>query len=168
MHFYAIAVVTADQGDDVEAAIEKLLAPYSEESSDGGWWDWWQIGGRWTGKLSGYDPRDDPQNIETCRICGGTGQRSDEAQGVPCNGCEGSGRRVKWATDFASHDGDVQRVDDILERGVPYTLVTPDGAWHKERWDGSDFTPDPQWEATFGRELAKWRGHLAVVVDYQS
>jgi hypothetical protein len=41
-------------------------------------WDWWQIGGRWTGTFAdGYNPSEDPNNIEVCSLCEGTGQRTD-------------------------------------------------------------------------------------------
>jgi hypothetical protein len=43
-------------------------------------WDWWQIGGRWTGQLDGdYDPQKDIENQEWCNLCGGTGNRADFA-----------------------------------------------------------------------------------------
>lgn len=38
-------------------------------------WDWWQVGGRWTGMMDPeYDPQTDPNNIEKCDLCGGTGR----------------------------------------------------------------------------------------------
>ena len=40
-----------------------------------GHWDYWTIGGRWTGQLDGHDPTKDPENIETCHLCSGTGDR---------------------------------------------------------------------------------------------
>lgn len=41
-------------------------------------WDFWSIGGRFTGKLmDGYDPADDPENWEPCWVCQGTGKRTD-------------------------------------------------------------------------------------------
>lgn len=50
------------------------LTTYNPQSK----WDWWQIGGRWTGELDGdYDPRQDIENQEWCNICDGTGNRSD-------------------------------------------------------------------------------------------
>jgi hypothetical protein len=43
-----------------------------------GKWDWWQIGGRWTGALTqDYDPTKDIENQEWCDLCGGTGNRPD-------------------------------------------------------------------------------------------
>jgi hypothetical protein len=40
-------------------------------------WDWYTVGGRWTGFLAtnGYDPSKDENNIEDCDLCQGTGDR---------------------------------------------------------------------------------------------
>jgi hypothetical protein len=50
-------------------------------------WDWWVIGGRWTGYLGNENPEDNPKNWETCKICDGTGDRQsaclDEENGDP-------------------------------------------------------------------------------------
>lgn len=34
-------------------------------------WDWYQVGGRWTGFLSDYNPLDDPNNVKECFHCQG-------------------------------------------------------------------------------------------------
>ena len=40
-------------------------------------WDWYSIGGRWTGLFDPkYKPEEDPQNMEVCDLCKGTGDRS--------------------------------------------------------------------------------------------
>jgi hypothetical protein len=78
-------------------------------------WDWWTIGGRWTGHLKlDYDPAADVDNYRRCMICGGTGSRGDivysdsdtwarqpTAAGHPvigtgCNGCHGTGFDMSW------------------------------------------------------------------------
>lgn len=40
-------------------------------------WDWYTVGGRWTGENSEYEPVTDPENYESCSMCGGTGKRRD-------------------------------------------------------------------------------------------
>jgi hypothetical protein len=41
-------------------------------------WDWWTIGGRWTGKLLiGYEPAEDKDNYKKCWMCHATGTRPD-------------------------------------------------------------------------------------------
>jgi len=43
-----------------------------------GFWDWWQIGGRWKGiHIPDYDPNEDPDHEEVCNLCGGTGDRPE-------------------------------------------------------------------------------------------
>lgn len=88
-------------------------------------WDWWQVGGRWTGLLSPiYDPNDDPNNTEVCALCQGTGMRRDavghkaraENPDFKCNGCEGNKISVKWPTQWKKFSGDqVKRGDLQLE-----------------------------------------------------
>lgn len=173
-HYLAIVVVPEHDGD-VEAAVEKILAPYSEEIAEGGFWDWWQIGGRWTGEWSDYDPADDPANIEDCNLCDSTGKRDDKLgrdfraanPEYTCNGCDGKGRRLKWPTQWAKHPGDMLPVSLVLRsERFPYTVVTPAGAFHKETWTGKDFVQDPAWGHTVLRALDPYRDALAVVVDY--
>jgi hypothetical protein len=64
MHF-SLLVIT-DQKPD-EAQLASLMAPFCEEGSEieeNQKWDWYQLGGRWTGHFDGYDPETDPNNIE--------------------------------------------------------------------------------------------------------
>jgi hypothetical protein len=107
-------------------------------------WDWYVIGGRWTGYFSGYEPDKDPANLETCFLCKGTGIRDDWATVVKgkkkykdewakkchgCNGCNGKGKSLKFS--FGNHDGDVLRVRDIKnpEKNATFAVVLPDGQW---------------------------------------
>ncbi len=85
-------------------------------------WDWWQIGGRWTGLLTpAYDPTEDPANKETCLLCQGTGMRNDEIgqnfrlknPDYKCNGCDGAGIKTKWPTSWRRHTGDQVQVKDL-------------------------------------------------------
>lgn len=88
-------------------------------------WDWYQIGGRWTGMLAPhYKPEDDPANQERCYLCDGTGIRPSMGYIDPftkvkmfvddwakkcngCNSCHGEGIRTKWPTQYARYSGDV-------------------------------------------------------------
>jgi hypothetical protein len=95
-------------------------------------WDWWQVGGRWSGKLvPKYDPEKDPANSELCAICNGTGKRTDMAVENGCNGCNGNGWRVKWPTSWARVDGDRVQVRD-LQVGALRTEAEQKAA---ARWD---------------------------------
>jgi hypothetical protein len=77
-------------------------------------WDWWSIGGRWTGMLiPHYDPNEDPRNKETCSLCHGTGKRKDMPEQEKCNGCAGTGISKKWPTQWARIEGDQMRLGDV-------------------------------------------------------
>lgn len=136
----------------IEDAVDFQMAPYGENEwfADGSRWDWWVIGGRWTGCLDGYDPRDDPRNIETCDLCNGTGTRRDAVVlaspgGVReghCNGCSSSrgglGQRLKWPTCWAPHDDWCARDAVPADRGCAAFLH--DRHWHEAGrmgWFGS-------------------------------
>lgn len=138
-HSYALVVIPGDT--DPGVAVEDAMRPYSEDINEtSGFWDWWSIGGRWTGVLDGYEPDKDIRNIETCWLCHGTGVRSDMAVANGCNGCRGLGVSVKWPTKWVSHPGDIATVADVIRAGrMPFTLVTPDGAFHSRTWNGDDF-----------------------------
>lgn len=193
MHYYALVLIPPD--GEPEELVEAVLAPFCDERdgdyNEDGWWDWWQIGGRWSGHLSGYDPETDPANQEVCDVCGGTGTRDwtgtnctpewiAECNG--CNGCNGTGVRTSWPTQWAMHDGDVMPVRLALAAieasadKIPYRLVggevlapceirNPD--WHKGD-DWADYlieVPNHRDTVldTLRRADPEWR---AVVVDY--
>lgn len=123
-------------------------------------WDWYSIGGRWTGFLAPeYKPDQDPDNIEVCTLCKGSGTRPDmpifaegahplkdapiRHEAAKCNGCDGKGKRVKWPTSWRKFEGDIQpasrwlellnnaKTKDEAEEGsfVPYAVLTPEGEW---------------------------------------
>lgn len=76
-------------------------------------WDWYQIGGRWTGVLvPNYNPNEDPANQETCFLCHGTGKRTDMDVEGGCNGCKGTGVATKWPTQWKSV-GDIVQLKEL-------------------------------------------------------
>lgn len=100
---HALAIVILPPGnndwDVIGEDLERILLPWREEYMDElgkwqyrkeGWWDWWQIGGRWTGVISGYDPDKDPENFDFDR------------------------GEVKWPTQWVLHNGDVCYPADVL------------------------------------------------------
>ena len=142
--------------ENIDKAVEVAMEPYQERDYDddiAGFWDWWQIGGRWTGAhVPGYDPEADPNNIEICQYCNGTGFRTDrggdEAREkdptYTCNACgnfdrdekgkaigwkhgaAGAGKTVKWPTSWAHFPGDIMAVKDLPESLDCYTLLVKD------------------------------------------
>lgn len=104
----------------IKEALDYQMAPFNENEEmfrDGSRWDWYQIGGRYTGLLSAYDPYEDPANQEICDLCNGTGKRTDSvADANPklkekCNGCAGEGHRLKFSLN--EFQGDVVQVKDL-------------------------------------------------------
>lgn len=104
-------------------------------------WDWWQIGGRYTGKfVPNYDPETDKANQEVCWLCRGTGKRPDMVVANGCNGCSGSGIATKWKS-----------LDDQMQlRDIPFTALR-DVASRKaaKEWDTHHAIID-------GRPLLTW------------
>lgn len=112
-HFVCLIVTPSKP---TQADLSRILAPYKEDQNETKW-DWWVIGGRWSGYFTpGYDPFNDPDNLEVCGCCAGTGVRKDSIAvnagmhtkiinkpGHPrhgqkgwCNACDGTGKRLKF------------------------------------------------------------------------
>lgn len=87
-------------------------------------WDFYEIGGCWTGMLSDHDPAEDIENWETCPVCGGTGESDDglglrrlgESRERACNGCDGKGWHAKCPAWLRGREGHVQPVASVLKR----------------------------------------------------
>jgi hypothetical protein len=206
VHHYALVVVPRE--GDVDRLVAEALAPYdtrrevelaSDPEVDDGpeWhdpdalWDWYQVGGRWTGVLSGYRPADDPALRRACRWCAGTGWRDDEVgrarraadAAFTCNGCGGRGEVTDWPTDWPRHEGDVVdaldllvRVDELPDAAVPFAVLVHSGpALLMERWTGREWRTEhdlPGMRRALADLLSErmGAGHAdrVVVVDYHS
>ena len=162
MHAHA-EVVIEDLDDpkdfeEVKAAVYGVIASFCEHDEDNHdtFYDWHQVGGRWTGAHDKFDPYSDPRNYEDCKLCNNTGFRTDaigvsarqENPSYTCNACghrnddgtwthskQGPGRKPKWPTDFAFHEGDVIRVEDCPDDLQCCTLVA-DGDFFEMDEDG--------------------------------
>lgn len=193
MTHFAVLVLCPSGTTTPEPVLSTLLAPYDEQGEwgrDGSRWDWYTVGGRFTGLLDAtYEPDKDPRNLQTCQMCGGTGDRAS-FRGEPrhnqhpsgCNGCitgadgKATGIEVKWPTQWAPVDTDVMpaiNIDMDRLRFVPGAVVTPDGKWHERVEDGygmfgskrGDELPEDEWDRQFSALLEAHRDALAVVVD---
>lgn len=191
MHYFGAAVVPAGTTrDEVEKVLADVLAPHQEQYDEdteeyAGVWDWYQVGGRWTGVWGEYDPHKDPRNVETCMVCGGSGTRAgglerfgqewfDWSHG--CNGCMGEGTTVAWPTQWVDYDGDIIKVAALLRNPLrrPLTLFLPDGerrereTYHPNSEPHFVQLPDEEWEQVLADALEPYRDHALVVVDYHS
>lgn len=195
MSHFAVAVLT--RAENREAAIEeaiRLLAPFDENGewfAEGSRWDWYCVGGRFTGSWAeGFDPDKDPGNYEPCAYCAGTGTRRDmvtphlnahpiypvkpDAKG--CNACGGTGMSRKFNRHYTEVDSDVMPTACVPRTTETFALITPDGAWHErarmgwfgcERKDefGDDGHTREDWKARWAELMDAHAGTLAVLVD---
>jgi hypothetical protein len=133
MHYGAL-VIFSSRPKELDSAMESVMRDGKDI-----YWDWYQIGGRWTGTLSGYDPDSDPANIEVCGFCNGTGNRPDMDVANGCNGCQGKGKHVKWPTQWAKHPGDIvpvsQLTGDAIEKNFLYVVLSDHGFFSGERYE---------------------------------
>lgn len=191
MSHFGVLVITDDGSEDT---VTELLAPYDENGTwfrDGSKWDWWVVGGRWTGYLDPtYDPYKDERNYERCRFCEGTGVTTQavadeypayrEHVGKPCIQCNAEhdgepapfpGKMLRF--DLVPHPSDSGTpVRTILERGIDATfaVVTPDGEWHERGsmgWFGMS-TDDKEveaWRQEWHDLLVMHQDKLATIVD---
>ena len=167
MHYGTLVILQA-RPNDLDEAVEQAMSSGKDQ-----YFDWWQIGGRWTGTLSGYQPEDDPANIEVCSHCNGTGTRTDMTVADGCNGCHGTGKAVKWPTEWARHTGDVVPVETLTQEAISkhfHNIVCDGHGWfggeRYEPWH-DDVQAKFQKMALPPVEWIKkeYAGGVAVVVD---
>ncbi len=99
MHKGVILLVAADGIAEAKEAAESFMDEYADAV-----YDWYQIGGRWSGTLTGFNPEDDPDNREPCGQCNGAG----------CPHCEGGGTTAKWPTEWAEREDDILPLERCL------------------------------------------------------
>lgn len=152
MHYRVLAILE-------EPSIDKL-AELMEPYGDGREWDFYQIGGRYTGFLDGYAPEKDPRNLEPCQY----------HQSPDCPHCKGTGSTVTWPTRWAPHIGDqipVSQLTDVQVKGV-YVIVCSAGWFARERYtpweDGKAAFPKQPMPPLGWIQEAYAKG-LAIVVD---
>lgn len=189
-HLIGVILPFQYAGDKLNEAITEILKPWDQNNETGdGEWDWWQLGGRWTGIWSDYDPRTDPANHEQCWLCHGTGLRNDHAgqqqrakdPSYTCNRCgydQGPrpGIALKWATQWVKRpEADLIPVPQLLDLvaqddgQLPYALVAAPDTWiARSTWIGSDFVDTPNWPAVAQHKLAGWRDCWIAAVDIHS
>lgn len=125
MHYCVVVVIeeAVKTMREVACEVARIMEPYG----NGIEYDWFQLGGRWTGKFDGYDPQKDPKNSRTCTLCGGTGERKDMAVKNGCNGCNGSGKEILWPTQWKPRKGDTKAVKKLIQADIDVYAVCCDG-----------------------------------------
>jgi hypothetical protein len=139
----AIDVVDPTNREEIEAAVDFQMAPYDENGeffADGSRWDWYQIGGRFTGLLNpDYDAAQDPRNWESCTTCGGTGTRPGGLKEFGeawfagcngCNGCQGTGKSRKFRNAPVPFDVAQVKTIDKSKIGAAYAFLR-NRHWHE-------------------------------------
>lgn len=167
MSHFAVLVHTKTK--PTQDDLNKILAPYHEnDMCDGGKWDWFVLGGRFTGMFAtNYDPSKDPANIETCDICGGGGRRTDiigtkaraKDPSYTCNGCNGTGKRSKWPTEWVQAGNQICGADlQILLPKLREEAATKAGETYDKYHKALAGRVAPQFaelEQEYGREKAR-------------
>jgi hypothetical protein len=103
------------------------MSSYNPDSK----WDWWQIGGRWSGLFSQIAPRENINNYRACGEC----NRSGKMNGQECFVCNGEGVILKkadeWEEKNAENVAEIKIVKEIIaQRGNTFfSLLTPTGEW---------------------------------------
>lgn len=136
MHKGVILLVKADDKGSAIEGVNHFMEQY-----EGRVWDWFVIGGRWTGQLDGYEVENDERNYKSCWLCNGTGFRSDllgqnirlETPSYTCNSCGvfdketgtwkhgkfGAGLALEYPSEI-EHDNNAMPLADCLKRVREY------------------------------------------------
>lgn len=160
MHYHAEIYIKENK--NVDEQVNNIMIPYYIEIEDNekAFWDWYVIGGRWTGAHDNYEPEKDESNYEVCIFCKGTGDRNfggdmwvwydidnnrhftypwaEHSNG--CNACHGTGMSLKHPPKWIRHDKDIMPVSEIGEDLDCHTLIVDDKIFHTEEW--SDHVDD--------------------------
>lgn len=136
---------------DANGEVTKVI----KRTNPGKKWDWWSVGGRFTGILTPtYEPTEDPANMETCILCGGTGKRMDsialklrETQpNYGCNGCNDTGKAVKFPSHWLNV-GNQARKGEIDFFAIREAKAAEAGARYDKMHAIIAGRPIPKWEA---------------------
>ena len=152
MHYHCEVWIPNNQ--NVEEEVSEAMEPYSEELGEKGFWDWYQIGGRWKGShVPGYDPDKDPANLVSNRITGTL--------------------EIAWPTKWIAHTKDIIPVSEIPDSLSCATLILPDKVFKYTEYipDGPTLEERIKKTPFNTKEELKARGlntGYLVTVDYHS
>ena len=153
MHYRILAILE----EPSIGGLAKLLEPHG----DGREWDFYQVGGRFSGLFDGYEPEKDAVNMEACEY---------HQAGPNCPYCKGTGTTVKWPTRWAEHDGDQMPVAQLAEAHLKaaYAVVCDSGWFARKRY--IPWARDGEWFVEQAMPPLGWIQEaypdgLAVIVD---
>lgn len=183
MHYHCeIWLPEIPENTTLEELIQTEMAPFIEEYNEeteelSGWWDWYALGGRWTGAHDGYEPAKDPANYAPCKYCSGTGVRPgssyfDGTDKPGCNVCNNKyqhtfpGQALNFR--FQPHAGDIIPISQLSEDFTCYRLIAGERMYIAERFN-DELPPGEKfetiWDGNVKKVLGDARGFL-VTVDY--
>jgi|RhiMetdeSRZDD1v2_1073273.scaffolds.fasta_scaffold180729_3 hypothetical protein len=145
MHFLVHVILPPECREPVSAAqvnraVEKLLTPYygGDGGSDDGWFDWYELGGRFAGAIKPPRPLVAPPRKGLVALL--------FRPQPPAHTAYASDVLQLWSDEAA-----------------PFVLVTPDGVAHgQDDWAKEPYAP---WAVRFKELLAQYSTHLVVAVD---
>ena len=124
----------------VDQAVEAALKRYwtQDGANDDGWWDWYEIGGRFDGSVKALTPLPRPPSS-------GLIQRFFPPK-APTNVAPAEDLVSAWS-----------------EETAPFVVVTPDGTAHgDDDWSKEEFST---WSQRFKELVGRHKGHLVAGVD---
>jgi len=152
MH-YSCAVITPpdDEPEIVAHHVTRLMSPYQGFHNGAGWWDWYQIGGRWAGSLiseqgirgdrSLVDDRPDEEVYTTSRHCDAAPIDSIDWDAVGAD-------QVKSLTRLYHSDPIRDLPPNSIDRSMPLAQFLRERMepWLTWRWLNHDGTTESQKE----------------------
>ena len=181
MHYHCeIWLPEIPTGESLEELVAAEMAPFCEDGGDNpeGWWDWYEIGGRWVGAHDDYDPAKDLQNYSKCDLCRGTGTRpldlhNTEVTPGYCNGCTGSFAGPGMSRNFHNvpYSGDIIPIDQLPTDFTCFRLIAGERVLKTDEYQRNKKTGEYErvelWDGDVKRALGDIKGFL-VTVDYHS
>lgn len=153
MHYYGLVFLPRSiERMGIESAVAKVMGRHDVDNQNG-LWDFYQVGGRWTGELDGYDPNKDPKNI-------------------------GEDGEIKWPTEWRLHEGDILRLNKFFnwEDKTPYVIITINEwlekgyeCWCKMKKEKCHHDKEKlEWQRKVENYAKKFDKGWAVVVDFHN
>lgn len=177
-HKYGYVILSGDASGQGVAKVIDRTNPNAQ-------WDWWVVGGRWTGLWKeGFNPDLDPNNYEPCTYCRCTGSRGGsegmllteekfkrecpyvvKEGATGCNVCLGTGYARKFSAHYNPVDEDTLPCPMVPRDKGTFAILTPDGEWHargKMGWWGVVFPNETETEEI---TQEKWDAYFAAILD---